>query len=71
MQKLESRIQGMGWKGQFLPVVLDIRSFDHLEPDCGNTSYAINRLNIYIHMCIRQRLSGSPGPGLAARKQYS
>lgn len=70
MEKLESRIQGIGWKGQFFPVVLDIRRFDHLEPDCGNISYAISRLNIYIHMCIWQRLSESLGPGLAAGKQY-
>ena len=71
MEKLESRLQRMGWKGQFFPVVLDIRRFDNLEPDCGNTSYAINRLMIYIHTCMWDRLSRSLGPGLAAGKQYS
>ena len=36
-------------------MVLYIRRFDNLDPDWGNTSYAINRLNIYIHMYMYVR----------------
>ena len=36
-------------------MILYIRRFDNLEPDWDNTSYAINRLNIYIHMYVYVR----------------